>query len=480
VDVSRSLTPKLETGSRLQKTLKALANFSVIISDNGTTSEQKGDLDGVARTESEATTATRLNSPRQLCPAQLNEYRTVDSSGGLVDSRFLHYLVLGSSSMKKLQLLIAVSALVCGLGVSVLTASTRPQFQRPISFLRGEQDSKNSETDDLIRAAYALYRQGKLDEALADLNKAAALSPSDFRPLALSGYVYSAQHKLKSASEAFAAAIRLQPAQKELYLAKAEADSWRNAHDEALAACRKATEVDPNYAEAYAMIGDLLRFNVERRAEAIAALRSAIRLNPKLPQPYAALGSILAEANDEKGAEEVFRQGMAADPEHMGGRFELGRLLVKQGRLTEAREIWEGRTSDEDRTSPRFIELLTRAENLKRATDSLAKQPKDPDALIEMGLAVMDGDSWVVDGRQERAIVYFKQALALKPDSARAQYSICKAYVQIADTFSKENKVLNEELAKLRKLDAKLAGELEEYRKNYKGGIIASPIKVDQ
>ena len=382
--------------------------------------------------------------------------------------------------MKNLQLLIAVCAVVCGLSVSRLTASTRPRSQMPISFLRSEQESKSRETDDLVRAAYELYQQGKLDEALADLNKAAALSPSDFRPLVLSGYVYSAQRKLKSASEAFAAAIRLQPARKELYLAKAEVDSWRNAHDEALAACRKATEVDPTYAEAYSMIGDLLRFDVERRAEAIAALRSAIKLNPKLPQPYGVLGGILSDAKDEKGAEEVFRQGMAADPEHMGGRFELGRLLVKQGRLTEAREIWEGRTSDEDRTSPHFIELLTRAENLKRATDSLAKHPKDPDTLIEMGLAVMDGDSWVVDGRQKRAIVYFRQALALKPDSARAQYSICKAYVQIADTYGKENKVLDAELAKLRKLDAKLANELEEYRKTYKGGIFASPIKVDQ
>lgn len=92
----------------------------------------------------------------------------------------------------------------------------------------------------------------------------------------------------------------------------------------------------------------------------------------------------------------------------------------------------------------------------------------------------MEGDSWVVDGRQKRAIVYFKQGLELKPDSARAQYAICKAYIQIADTFRKEKKVLDEEMAKLRKLDPKLANDLEEYRKNYKGGIIASPVKIDQ
>ena len=383
--------------------------------------------------------------------------------------------------MKKLQCLIAVCAVVSGLSLSAaLVASTQPQSQIRISLVRDGQQTQSTETDDLLRAAYALYRQRKFDEALANLNKAAGISPKDFRPHALAGYVYSAQRKLKSASESFAAAIRLQPQRKELYLAKAEADYLRNAHEEALEACRKATAVDPNYAEAYAMIGDLLRFDEKRRAEAIAALQSAIRINPRLPEPYDYLGGILESAKDEKGAEEVFRKGMAADPNHMAGRFFLGRMLVKQGRLSEARELWQGRTSDEDRTYPQFIELLKRAENLKRATDALAQKPNDPDALVDMGLAVMDGDSWVVDGRQKRALVYFNQALKLRPNFARAQYGIVKAFIQGVDGSKDEKKIVDRELAKLRHFDAKLADELEEYRKNYVGGIRVAPVKIDQ
>lgn len=402
--------------------------------------------------------------------------------------------------MKHLQRFIGVCVLIGGVSLSAASAGlTPPRSQMPASEGCGQQQMQDklsqvnvvshgsppgqtpsTETEELLRSALALYRQGKFDEALANLKKVADLSPNDFRPLVLIASIYSAQRKMKSASEAYAAAIRLQPQQKILYLAKAEVDYLRNAHDEALAACRKATEVDPNYAEAYVMIGDLLRFDDKRRSEAIAALRSAIRINPTLPKPYDDLGGILESAKDEKGAEEVFRQGMTADPKHMGGRFALGRMLVKQGRLSEARELWEGRTSDEDRTMPQFIELLKRAENLKRATEALANRPKDPDALVDMGLAVMEGDSWVVDDRQKRAIVYFKQARELKPDNARAQYSICKAYVQIADTFSKEKKILDAEMARLRKLDPKLADELEQYRKNYQGGLIGSPAKLDQ
>jgi tetratricopeptide (TPR) repeat protein len=345
----------------------------------------------------------------------------------------------------------------------------------------GAQEPQGGDPDSLVRAAFELYRQRKFDEALAASARAARLSPGDYRPHVVNGLVYMAQMKLKSASEALAEAITLQPKDKRLYLLKATADAMRGSKEEALAACRKALELDPSFAPAYATMGDALRWDEKRRDEAIAAYRSAIKADPNLLPAYEPLGQLLAAAKDEKGAEEVFRQGIAADPKRMAGRFALGRMLVKQGRLAEARELWDGRTSDEDRTFPNFITELERAENLKRATDGLAQKPNDPEALVAMGLAVMDGDLWVVDGRQERAIVYFRKALEIKPGYARAQYAICKAYIQIADTFSDKKKVVDEELAKLRRLDPKLADELEEYRKNYSGGIrVAAPVKVDR
>lgn len=273
--------------------------------------------------------------------------------------------------MNNLQRLVAVAAILSGLNVYVVAVAASLQFESPTpsagrneqqsaSVGNGELQTQSGEAESVFQAALLLYHQRKYDDALANCIKASALNPNDYRPHALAGYVYQAQRKLKSASDAFGEAILLQPQKKELYLAKAFVDYLRNSHEEALDACRKAVQVDANYAEAYSMIGELLQFDEKRRAEAIAALKSAIKINPALPRPYDLLGGILESAKDEKGAEEVFRQGMTADPKHMGGRFALGRMLVKQGRLAEARELWEGRTSDEDRTHPQFIELLKR------------------------------------------------------------------------------------------------------------------------
>lgn len=365
--------------------------------------------------------------------------------------------------------LIRIVAVIIALGAFNATVLPSPK-----------QQSQANDPYPLIETASTLYHQQKFEEALAKCSEASKLNPKDYRPRALAGFIYEAQYKFKSASEAFADAIRLKPDVREIYLAKAEADNFRNAHEEAVAAARKATEIAPDYAEAFSVLGYLLQYSDKERAEAISALQTAIKLKPTLPQPYNVLGQLFLESKDEKRAEETFRKGMEVDPNHVAGRFALGRLLVKQGKLAEARQLWNGRTSDADNIHPQFIQLLTRAENLKHATDALAQKPNDPDALVDMGLAVMDGDNWVVDGRQKRALVYFQKALQRKPNFARAQYGIVKAYIQGVGP-NDETKIIDRELAKLRRLDPKLAAEMDEYRKTYVSGLVADPsVKVDQ
>src|ERR1700741_2560730 len=163
------------------------------------------------------------------------------------------------------------------------------------------------------------------------------------------------------------------------------------------------------------MLGKLLEHKVSDQPKAIEAYQKAVSINPQLFQVYEAIGEIFQSQQQVKSAEESYRKSIAVDPFHMAGRFNLGRILVAQGRLAEARELWEGRTSDEDNAMPPFIVQLTRAENLKRATDAVAQTPNDPVALVDLGLATMEGDSWVMNSRQERAMVHFNKALELKP-----------------------------------------------------------------
>lgn len=379
--------------------------------------------------------------------------------------------------MKKLRYLI-LAFVFGGLCAAVVPAAENLSFNfDPAVAAKMQRD----EADELLKAAIELYKQKKYDDALANCVKAAALNPKDFRPHSISGLIYMAQWKLKSASEAFARAIELKPDYKYFYLYKAKADSMRNAREEAVAASRKAVALDPGFAEAYLLIGETLQNDEKRRGEAEEAFRAAVKADPNLTGAYVSLGYYLSiYKKDEKDAEENFRKAINLDPKRMAGRFELGRMMVKQNRLKEARLLWEGRTTDKENTFPNFIDVLERAERLQNATDALAKKPNDPETLLAMGNAVMEGDSWVVDGRQERAIVHFQKVLKIRPDFTAAQYAIVKAYIQTADTYKDRNKNVDEELAKLRKMDEKLAKEMEEYRKTYSGGIKGISTPLDQ
>lgn len=334
----------------------------------------------------------------------------------------------------------------------------------------GQNSTKPDDFDTLIVKAYTLMTQGKNDEAIAVATKAAKLRPTDNRPYALAGAAHMAQWKTQEASDLFALAVKLSPGNPVLHYMKARADRFRNAREEALVSVRKAIELRPGYAEAYLLLGDLLVKSDEREA----AFRMAIELDPKLVDAYYYLGMQLENIKkDEKLAEEVYRTAVEVDTKKMAGRFDLGRLLVKQGRLEGARKVWNERTSDEDRSFPNFIIVLKRAENLEIAKEAYAKSPDDSEVVLQMGLATMDGDHWVVDGRWEKAIMYFKKALNLKPDFTKAQYAICKAYVEMADVYKDKNKTLDQELEKLKKLDAKMADDIAEYRRTYSGGLKA-------
>ncbi len=347
-------------------------------------------------------------------------------------------------------------------------------------FSYGQTTDSTPTALNLIVVANRYYELKQYDRAISVATNAVTLLPKDHRPWTIIGNCYLATWKMKSASDAYAKAAEINPRHKGIWYLKAYADRRRNAREESIAAAKKAIELDPNFAEVYIVLGEALGMSSKDTKGALEAFRTAFKLKPEMVEAAEEYGRALSVSGDKKAAEEVYRKALQLDPKQMAGRFLLGRLLVEQGRLAEAREIWNGRKHDETDTFPLFISLLERAEKRKAAVDKLAASPNDSEALLAMGFAEMEGDSWVIDGRHKRAIEYFKKAIAKRPDLARAQYGIAKAYVEIADHDKEANAALDRELKKLRAMDAKLADEIAAYRKVYSGGIKGTFKAVDE
>ncbi len=326
--------------------------------------------------------------------------------------------------------------------------------------------------EEIIAKAMQEFDKSNFEEALRLAVEARKIRPNEPISFIVLGRANIRLKRYEEASRDLAQAIRIAPDEPAVYFYKGVADRLRGATNDALAAYKKLLELRPDSIDGLMGIGETLFDVPDRRVESLDAFRRAAELNPK------AVGPIIAGkawrtygAKDTQGAESLFRIALETDPEKTLVRNDLGRLLVEQGRLTEARELWNARTTDKDTTFPNFITVLERAERLRDAASALVKNPDDPNTLVSMGIATMDGDHWVVDGRQDKAIVFFRKALTIKPGLVEAQFQICRAYVQIADTFTKANADLDRELAILRKMDAKRAVEIDEYRKTYKGGL---------
>jgi len=71
---------------------------------------------------------------------------------------------------------------------------------------------------------------------------------------------------------------------------------------------RAAIALRPDYAEAYFMLGTVLKQKGES-APAEEALRTAIRLDPVNPGPYNTLALILRQKGDLEGSKKMFAEG---------------------------------------------------------------------------------------------------------------------------------------------------------------------------
>lgn len=128
------------------------------------------------------------------------------------------------------------------------------------------------------------------------------------------------------------------------------------AYDQGREAARRAVEQDPKNAAAHFWYGT----NTGRWGQTKGVLRSlfllptvreaidaVLALDPTFTAVYSLAGNVYYEVpgllgGDLDKAEEMFRKGLALDPSFTSMRVGLARVLIKRGRLAEARRELEG------------------------------------------------------------------------------------------------------------------------------------------
>jgi adenylate cyclase len=209
---------------------------------------------------------------------------------------------------------------------------------------------------------------------------------------------------------------------------------------------RRAVEIDPGYAQAWALLASgqySLHSNHGRAGSGgRAALDRALTLNPDLAEARALKALKLSEAGRHEEAAAEIAVALPLDPESYEVNWRAGSISYNQGRLAEAVPYFEKATAliETDTGAPRMLiscyTALGDAENarqiarvvLERAEKAVARDRSNGNALGAgvAALAALD--------EPDRAKDWMRRALLIDPDNLLMRYNFgCTLATSLGD-----------------------------------------------
>jgi non-specific serine/threonine protein kinase len=206
---------------------------------------------------------------------------------------------------------------------------------------------------------------------------------------------------------------------------------------------RRAAEIDPDYALAYAGLADCAAFlhgmwlgGEEALAEADAASRRALELAPGLASTHASRGLAIYLRRLYDAAEAEFELALGLDPIQFEALYFYARMRFEQGRVEDAAALFERAMAarPEDYQSPVLLGMARRElgqeeaslEALRRGLDVASRHvtlnPDDARAFYLGGLAC------VRLGERSRGLEWAARALELEPTEPVVTYNVAGIY----------------------------------------------------
>ena len=209
--------------------------------------------------------------------------------------------------------------------------------------------------------------------------------------------------------------------------------------------CHEATLLDPNYAQAWALLalGQLeLRFVHGRDENALPAAERALAINPALPEAHCIKARYLEEEGRADEAEQQIRTALKLDPQSWEVNREVARMLFRHGRLEESIPFFEKAASlmDSDWSNPMMLvtcydSLGDKAQMRKSARLALDRVEKAIGQDPTNGTALAVGAyALAMFGDPDRAREWIRRALLLDPDNLNMRYNLaCTIVRQLGD-----------------------------------------------
>lgn len=213
--------------------------------------------------------------------------------------------------------------------------------------------------------------------------------------------LYYAQGKLADAIAACRQALEVKPDWAAAYVTMGNVQQAQGQIDEAIRFYSEALAFNPDYAEAYANLGSML-YKQGRVVEAVVNYEKAIALKPDFAVAYWNLATAFKQQGRTQDASVYEQKALALNPQLRGVNFhlELGDKLAQQGKLDEAIAAWE---------------------------QAIALKPDFAEAYCEIGIVQRH------QGKFQQAIIPLQKAIELKPDYCIAYQHLCAILRDLSD-----------------------------------------------
>ena len=200
--------------------------------------------------------------------------------------------------------------------------------------------------------------------------------------------------------------------------------------------CQRALEIDPNYAQAWALLAiaqSNLRYGLSDASsdEGVDAAKRALELDPTIAEAHCAIARQHSEMGRLDDAEAELKAGLKLDPDSWEVNKEAARFYFHNRRLEEAQRHFEKATEVMETDFHAWGLLYScyhaagNTAGSRRAAQMLVKQVER--ALVEdpsNGSALSLGATgFAVLGESERAHQWIERALLIDPDNLNMRYN---------------------------------------------------------
>ena len=186
-------------------------------------------------------------------------------------------------------------------------------------------------------AAAMLERQGKFEEAVAELRKASDTCPGSPALSVKLVFAYMRMSDLENARVMCERAVAASPENAQMRIMQGVVYQELKRYDDALNALKEAIKLEPDSTEAYEAIFRLQE-NTNDLAGAIEMCEKLLEFQPKNARIQMQLGTTLARVNDSKNAAATLERALETDPKLTEARFVLGLVYLDLNENAKAAE----------------------------------------------------------------------------------------------------------------------------------------------